>query len=282
MQGIVSHADSATAIRPRVLPVVRYPGGKQRLLAFLNEFLPKQDGISGRYMEPFVGGASVFLHLRPRRAILADLTSELIDLYKGIRKAPLSVWKKYRSFGDTKDEYRRVRSMDPSQMELADRAARLLYLNRTCFKGNWRHNAKGEFNIGYGGQSRRWVVTRDYLSAVSRALRYASLRCSDFEPIIENAVEGDYLFLDPPYLPGQKQLVHDHYSWIRFTFSDHERLANALRRCADRGVRWAMTTSGHRDVLALFRGFRVRKIPQRGPRANGSGEVLILAHGGGQ
>jgi len=265
----------------KVVPVLRYPGGKQRLLAFLSRILPRRETIEGRYVEPFVGGASVFLHVRPRNAVLSDSNAELIDLYRAIKRDARGVWERYRVFGNTKRDYYSARGLDPTKLRQTDRAARLLYLNRTCFKGNWRHNSKGQFNIGYGGQSRRWVIGLEYLKAVSSALRSASIRHSDFEPALEDCQAGDFVFLDPPYLPGHRELVHDHYAWQRFTFEDHRRLAVSLRECASRGVRWCLTTSSHPDVLGLFRGFDVHDIPPRGQSQSRSGEIVILSKGGG-
>jgi DNA adenine methylase len=246
------------------------------MLRFLTPFLPAREQIRGRYIEPFVGGAAVFLHLQPHTAILSDSNEDLIDLYRGIRADPEAVWHTYASFGSTKEEYQRVRSLDPSQLDLVPRAARLLYLNRTCFKGNWRHNSKGQFNVGYGGQSRRWVITEDYLLAVSAALRRAQIRCSDFQPVIESSSAGDHLFVDPPYRPAQRELVNDHYTSRRFTHDDHRRLAVALKSAAARGVTWCMTTSAHQHILALFEGFHTRPIPAR-RHPEDSGEVLVLS-----
>ena len=250
------------------------------MLRFLSRFLPDRDDIRGRYVEPFVGGGAVFFHVQPTRAILSDSNPELIDVYQGIRDDPSGVWEKYRSYGSTKKDYDRVRRLDPSQLGLSERAARLLYLNRTCFKGNWRHNSKGEFNIGYGGQSRRWVITEDCLLAACRALRCAQILCGDFEIVIDSCSNGDYLFLDPPYQPGKSQLVNDHYGWRQFALTDHERLATVLRRCVQRGAAWCMTTSAHPDIVRLFEGFETREIPTRTRASSSSGEVLILSHGG--
>lgn len=251
------------------------------MVRFLNRFLPKAVEIKGRYVEPFVGGGAIFLYLQPSRAILSDVNVELVDLYKGIRGDPIGVWETYAAFGNTKDEYKRVRSLNPLQLNLTQRAARLLYLNRTCFKGNWRHNANGEFNVGYGGQARRWVVNEHCLKAVAGALAPADLQCSDFEPIIDRCEKGDYLFVDPPYRPGERDPINSHYGWKQFAFEDHERLAVALTRCAKRGALWCMTTSAHPDILSLFRGFLTLEIPPRKRGITNSGEVLILVGGGG-
>ena len=264
---------------PSIAPVLRYPGGKQRILKFLSAYLPPAGSIGGRYIEPFVGGASVFLHVEPHRAILSDSNAELIDLYRGIKLEPLSVWRTYASFLDTKDEYIRVRRINPRWLNLAERTARLLYLNRTCFKGNWRHNSNGHFNIGYGGQSRRWVINLEYLSSVSKALASTEILCSDFEGVIELCKRGDFIFLDPPYSPGQKELINDHYVSKHFSFSDHERLASALWRASQRGARWCMTTSGHPAIIGLFRSARI--VSMRTRRDNGLETTEVLVIGGG-
>ncbi len=250
------------------------------MLNFLDGFLPSPAEISGRYVEPFLGGGAVFLHLRPRRALLSDHNSDLIDVYKGIKHDPLGVWRRYVGFGSTKRDYFRIRDRDTATLAVVQRAARLLYLNRTCFKGNWRHNGSGRFNVGYGGQSRRWVITRAYLTAVSRALSRARLICDDFESVIEDCTSGDFIFVDPPYRPGERDLVHAHYKANSFRFGDHERLARTLTRATRRGVHWCLTTSAHPDVLRLFEGFRVENVPCRSESS--ATEAVVLSQGGGQ
>lgn len=231
---------------------LRYPGGKQRFLSYIRDFLPPREDIKKRYVEPFVGGGSVFFDLAPTQAILSDINADLIDLYKGIRRSPRKVWKIFHGIPGTKQAYYEIRDADVKGRDLAWQAARVLYLNRTCFKGMWRHNSSGQFNVGYGGQDRRWVISEDSLLAVSSLLKQASLKCADFERVIEDCDEGDYIFLDPPYLPGKRELVNEHYFSSQFTFEDHIRLAKALQRASQRGVRWCLTISSHRDIIKLF------------------------------
>jgi len=259
---------------------LRYPGSKRRMLSFLGQYLPSGETIKGRYIEPFVGGGAVFLYQKPRAATLSDINQELIDLYRGIRLDPNGVWKIYSGFGRTKREYWRVRKMNTPRL-LVERAARTLYLNRTCFKGMWRHNRDGQFNVGYGGQSRRWVIDRQTLNKVAHALRHAKLLSSDFEIIIDEANEGDFLFLDPPYRPGERELRNDHYAYRKFIFNDHLRLAAALQRANHRKVSWAMTTSAHRDIVRLFPHQTIVPMPfgtgpQPGTLLRNPREILIL------
>lgn len=271
--------------KSKQLTVIRYPGGKGRLISFLSQHFPLANKISGSYIEPFVGGGSVFFHIHPKRAILADLNGELIDLYRGIRSNPGKVWRIYRSLPTTKKGYNQVRKLKHVDLDLPNRAARTLFLNRTCFKGMWRHNSSGEFNVGYGGQARRWVISRKDLFLVARALRNVKLRCSDFEFIIDQANSGDYLFLDPPYRPGEREQLHDHYVGKEFTFTDHQRLARCLKRADNRGVAWSMTISSHPEILGLYKRFNIQSIPRGTGRKIGvlvenSGEVLISNHNG--
>ena len=267
------------------LRFLRYPGGKQRILDFLLKYLPDRDHIKGRFVEPFVGGGAIFFALNPKKALLADVNPELIDLYRGIRRHAEVVWEKYRGFPSSKKGYYKIRGLEHDDLSLAEKAARTLFLNRTCFKGMWRHNSSGQFNVGYGGQDRRWSVDSDGLITVGSMLRRTVLRCGDFEDVIDECTPGDYLFLDPPYRPGEKDMPHDHYAWSFFRYVDHERLAKCLRAATKRKVKWAITTTSHADVLKLFRGNYTIALPrgtggQPGLLAKNTGEVLIRNHEG--
>lgn len=258
---------------------LRYPGGKSRMLEFLIQHLPSSSAITGKYVEPFVGGGSVYFSIQPKKAILSDANQDLVDLYLGIQKDAKNVWKNFIRFGKTKTEYFRVRDIY-SPRGLTQKAARVLFLNRTCFKGMWRHNSSGNFNVGYGGQDRRWVINQENLLQVKKAIRRAKLLCSDFEEIIDNAKEGDFIFSDPPYRPNEKEQLHSHYVGKKFTFDDHIRLSKALKRATKRKVKWALTISAHPEILALYRGSCIIKIPRGtgrkpGSTVNDSGEVLI-------
>ncbi len=261
---------------------LRYPGGKRRLLVFLKDHLPSPEGIKGYYIEPFVGSGAVFFYLEPNKSLLSDANPELIDIYKGIRYSPKKVWKLYEKFGSTKKDYKNIRDQIKEE-KVIGRAARMLFLNRTCFKGMWRHNREGRFNVGYGGQSRRWVISETDLLVTCKQLRKARVTCNDFEKTIEGATKDDFIFLDPPYKPNEIEFTNSHYIWQKFRFEDHQRLAKTLRRARKRGVKWAMTTSAHPKILALFHGCYVIKIPKGtgslpGIMTKNSGEVLISSY----
>lgn len=265
-----------------IMNFLRYPGSKRRMLEFLRPHLPTAATLQGRYVEPFVGSGAVFFMLGPSQALISDVNPDLIDLYRGIKQSPEAVWDRYCTFGSGKAEYRRIRDAVSPEL-LVDRAARVLFLNRTCFKGMWRHNQDGKFNVGYGGQDRRWVISLDDLIAVALALRKAELRCCDFEEVVGNCSAGDFIFTDPPYQPGERELANDHYVARRFSFEDHRRLASVLQNAKRQGVAWALTTSAHPDIVELFTGNQIIKVPRGTGRTPGttiinSGEVLIASY----
>ena len=260
---------------------LRYPGGKSKLLFFLANLLPQSDRIKGRYVEPFLGGGSVFLYVQPERAVLSDLNRELIDLYRRIRNYPHRVWETFVGFPSGREAYYKIRDEEYEDESLYYRAARTLYLNRTCFKGMWRHSPSGSFNVGYGGEERRWVITHDSIVELSRRLRKATLVHSDFEPILDQCSDGDFIFLDPPYKPGEKEMSEAHYINGKFSFEDQVRLSRKLKEIArENSVNWLMTNSSNHEICELYNDFNVVKVPVGtsnviGVSTNNSKEVII-------
>jgi len=262
------------------LHFIRYPGGKQRITGQIVPYLPKSKSIKGRFVEPFLGGGAVFFLLEPQHAILADINTELITLYNGIRLYPLEVWDIFKSFASTKEAYYQIRDTKIEHEDIAYKAARTLYLNRTCFKGMWRHNAQGQFNIGYGGQSRRWVIDETSLLEVSNRLQNADLLCSDFQPVIGTCNPEDFIFVDPPYRPGERELLHSHYVYNKFSYNEHVRLASVLHQATKKAIKWALTVSSHPDILRLYRENRIITLSKGtgkrpGILINNPAEVLI-------
>lgn len=261
-------------------PFLRYPGGKQRQLFFFEHLLPIGSQILGTYIEPFVGGGSVFFHVNPKSALLSDKNQELIDLYICIRDYPDEIWKLYSQFPTTKKGYYEVRDNPVDNLDTLQRAARTLFLNRTCFKGMWRHNSQGKFNIGYGGQDRRWVISKERLYEVSEHLSRAKLECCDFELVVNKCKEGDFLFLDPPYCPGEKEQHNLHYTFDSFSFEDQKRLHTSIKKATKRGVSWVMTNSSDSEIVNLYENFSLFYIKKGtgglpGILTEDAGEIVI-------
>lgn len=260
---------------------LRYPGGKTKLIKFLFKYLPSKHELKGNYIEPFVGGGSVFLSIKPNNAILSDINNELIELYKGIKNYPKNVWNTFSSFPEGKKAYYQIRDEKYFNKPLYYRAARTLFLNRTCFKGMWRHSPDGKFNVGYGGEERRWAITYENIIELSKLFKKVKLSISDFEETLNDTNNGDFIFLDPPYKPGQKELEESHYSYNKFTFNDQIRLSKKIKEISlKKDVKWIMTNSSHPEIYNLYSNFNIIKIPKGtgdriGIHTYNSKEILI-------
>lgn len=252
-------ATDATPVPPRPRPILKWAGGKQALAARL---LPSFASGFDRYFEPFLGGASVFLALRPERAVLCDRNAWLIETYRAVRDRPDEVARELSSLRNTREEFLRLRALDPATLDPARRAAQLIYLNKTCFRGLFRVNRSGRFNVPYGGYDRR-TFDRANLEAFADALRGVDLRAGDFETGLAGITARDFAYLDPPYhrLGGYSDF--NRYTDEPFGESDHARLASACRELDRQGVRWALTQSDTALVRRLFAGFRVQEIDAR-------------------
>lgn len=243
------------------------------------QHLPDSKDIIGRYFEPFVGSGAVFFSVNPNKATLSDINPDLIDLLVGIKNHPKGVWKIYQSFGGSKRDYEKIRG-NLKLEKIEDKAARILYLNRTCFKGMWRTNKQGQFNVGYGGQDRRWVINEQNLVDVALALGSATIKCGDFEDTIKLAKGGDFIFVDPPYKPGYKYETNSHYVDKAFDVDEQQRLAGVLQWATKNNIYWAMTNTSHRDVVKLYSGCFKLKLPTGTGNLPGllverPGEILI-------
>lgn len=233
-----------------LLPFLKWAGGKRWLVGNHSELFPRQ---FDRYFEPFLGAGSVFFHLQPRVAILSDLNADLIQAYKGIQKdwRGLQSSLKYRQKAHLADPdyYYRIRSKNPT--DDTQRASRMIYLNRTCFNGIYRVNREGHFNVPRGSK-KDVVLESDDFESISKLLKRADIRVSDFESTIDEAGDGDFVFADPPYTVQHNYNGFIKYNEVLFSWWDQQRLAHALRRAARRGAEIICTNANHKSVRSLY------------------------------
>lgn len=242
---------------PNVLPFLKWAGGK-RWLARSSLF--PTPARYGRYVEPFLGGAAVFFHLGPRKAILSDVNRDLIQLYVVMRDEPhkLRVEMEQHQRQHSAKHYYEVRARVPDEEVKA--AARTLYLNRTCWNGLYRVNRRGEFNVPIGTKSLVVSADEDF-NEYSSMLKRAKLLVADFEETIDICVEGDFLFVDPPYTVRHNKNGFLKYNESMFSWDDQLRLHRALKRAAARRVKIVVTNADHESLRSLYeRGFRYDKL----------------------
>lgn len=231
-----------------ILPFLKWAGGKRWLSSALSPVISKCDGT---YFEPFLGSAAVFFHSRPARAVLADVNAELIECYQIIRDDPTAVERDLEKLAlkDPAVSYYEVRGEKPETASA--RAARFLYLNRTCWNGLYRVNLRGEFNVPRGTKTKIILPTDDF-TLTSKSLRTAEIIVSDFESVISRAKRGDIVFADPPYTVTHNLNGFIKYNQKIFSWADQERLATALIEAAGRGATIICTNADHPSVTNLY------------------------------
>ena len=177
------------------LPFLKWAGGKRWFASTAASLLPTS---YERYIEPFVGSGALFFHLQPSRAILADLNEELVATYNIIKKSPNKLLDRLSIHNQNHDEnyYYQLRAENPESK--LDRAARFIYLNRTCWNGLYRVNKKGIFNVPIGTKS-DILFDGDNILRASKTLAETSIVAQDFEKTIGSGTSGDLIFVDPPY-----------------------------------------------------------------------------------
>jgi DNA adenine methylase len=240
-------------------PVVKWAGGKQGIAAQLVKHFPAR---FDRYYEPFVGGGSVLLTLAPVRAVIGDLNDWLLDTYEAIRTDAGQVTRILDGLKNTKEEYLRLRKIPPAKLDLFHRAAHLIYLNKTCFRGLFRVNRYGQFNVPYGQYDRRYYDPEN-IRAVAVALENVEIRRCDFEICLADVTDQDFVYLDPPYYKLGGYSDFNRYTKDQFRKNDHVRLGAVCRELDARGVRWAVSNSDTALVSELFAGYRVVRIDNR-------------------
>jgi DNA adenine methylase len=232
------------------IPFLKWAGGKRWLVRGYADIFPEQ---YKRYFEPFLGAGSVYFYLRPANAVLTDINAELISAYLGIRadwqKIQSSLLYRQRAHKEDPNYYYRQRARSP--VNALEQAARLIYLNRTCFNGIYRVNRSGQFNVPKGTKD-RVVMDSDDFEAMSKLLLSADIRVSDFEQTIDEATDGDLVFADPPYTVLHNYNGFIKYNEVIFSWKDQERLAKALERALKRNVKIVSTNANHESVRQLY------------------------------
>src|SRR5216684_842587 len=254
-------------------PFVKWAGGKTSLLPELLKHVPRP---VRRYHEPFVGGGALFFAVAPRRAVLSDANGELIHCWRQVRDDVHGVLDALSAHVYERSRFEAVRALDPSRLRPAERAARFIYLNKTCFNGLWRVNRAGRFNVPFGRYKNPRFNDPSALISASHALRGVEILHATFEQALLRASPGDFVYLDPPYDPVSPTASFASYTADGFGWEDQKRLAYSCLLLNRRGVRFLLSNSATPRIRELYRGFKQRMV--RAPRfinskADGRGRV---------
>lgn len=267
-------------------PFLKWVGGKRQLLDELRSRV-KLTRPHGRYHEPFVGGGALFFDLYGQgqlgrsKAFLSDNNPRLIEAYEGVQRnveQVIALLEQHQA-AHCEEHYYRVRATVPDDKIAC--AARLIYLNRTCFNGLYRENSKGEFNVPMGRYKNPLICNAPNLRAVSAALRRAQIFKGHFTSILDRAEAGDLVYFDPPYDPVSKTANFTSYHRDPFGEDAQRSLADVFRRLHHRGVKLLLSNSDTPLIQELYAPYTVetvmacRRVNSRADKRGEVREVLV-------
>ena len=266
------------AILVQAKPILKWAGGKTQMLG---DLIPKVPTSYGRYIEPFFGGGAMFFALQPENAVVADSNPELINMYRQVADHVDDVINYLKEYENTSEMFYAVRSLEWTSLPKAEAAARTIFLNKTCFNGLYRVNKQGRFNVPFGKYKNPKICDEDGLRAASEVLKKAEILCGDYLLVLEHyAQPGDFVFLDPPYLPTSEYSDFKRYTKEQFYEEDHVELAKMIMTLHERGCHVILTNSNHPLVHELYAPFTIDVIQtKRYISCNGStrkGEDVIV------
>lgn len=264
-------------------PIVKWAGGKTKLLPELLAKMPKK---YGTYYEPFAGGAALFFNVRPERAVLGDMNADLVAMYTAVKANVEEVIRRLTFYANAhdKDFYYLVRDKWNKGDLVAnsfERAAAFIYLNRTCFNGLWRVNKQGAFNVPMGDYKNPKIVDADNLRAAAHALRNVALRTGSYIDTLEDVRAGDFVYLDPPYDETFNSYTSD-------GVFDQQTLAMAVELLAERGAHIMLSNSDTTLVRELYSTYHLELVQcGRAINSDGAGrgsvsEVIVTIPGTGR
>jgi DNA adenine methylase len=266
-------------------PFLKWAGGKSQLLPQLRSLLPPPDSFA-RYHEVFLGGGALFFELSRSEAHLTDLNAELVACYRAVRDDVEAVISALLEHRYEKQHFYEVRAWDPATLNAPERAARMIFLNKTAFNGLYRVNSGGRFNVPFGRHKNPLVCDADNLRACSAALASAELEVADFSTVVTRAQRGDFVYFDPPYVPVSGTANFTSYSAGGFSWEDQRRLADVLRALSKKQVKWMLSNSDAPQLRELYADFRLlevaatRRINSRADGRGKIGEIVVLNYAG--
>lgn len=240
-------------------PVVKWVGGKRQILHEITKYIPEH---FSTYYEPFVGGGAVLFKLQPKKAVINDINGELINVYEVIRdnvEELIKTLKEMDKYKHDKDHFLRIRELDRdkkkyNELTSIERAARVIFLNKTCYNGLFRVNSAGEFNVPFGNYKNPNVVNEITLRAVSNYFNQANIKitCNDFANVLKKARKGAFVYLDPPYDPVSDTSSFTGYDKGGFDQNEQIRLKKVCDNLHSKGINFLLSNSATDFIKDLY------------------------------
>ena len=262
-------------------PILKWVGGKRQLLS---EIIPLINKKYSTYVEPFVGGAAVLFELQPKKAIINDLNSELINVYKTIKKTPEELIEKLKehAHNNTEDYFYTLRSLDRESnyemMTNVEKAARIIYLNKTCYNGLYRVNSSGQFNTPYGKYKNPNIVNEVTVRAISKYLNESKIKITqgDYREVLKGLRKGSFVYLDPPYMPISTSSSFTGYTENGFSYEEQVILKNECDKLREKGISFLQSNSDCYEIRELYKDYEIKTVKAKrniNSKANKRGEI---------
>lgn len=245
---------------------VKWAGGKRQLIDQFKPLFPRK---FNRYLEPFVGSGAVFFYIiqnfKPKEIILSDINEELINAYKIIKTdvekliIELKQHKEYH-LAKGKPYYLTIRATNPKDLPKLERAARFIYLNKTCFNGLYRVNSKGQFNVPMGAYKNPSIVQEEKLRLASKLLKNVKLKVMSFEKVLTLAKKGDFIYFDPPYYPLKNKNSFTNYTKDSFMEKEQEKLAEVFINLDRKGCLVMLSNSDTKFIKDLYHKYNIKLV----------------------
>lgn len=250
---------------PLVLPILKWVGGKRQLLDSIEPLIPK----CSTYYEPFIGGGAVLFNRQPDKAVINDSNSELINVYLTIKNEPKALIEKLKEHKDnsSEDYFYSIRALDRDKeafenMTNVERAARIIYLNKTCYNGLFRVNSAGEFNSPWGRYTNPNITNETTINALHTYFTKANItiKCGDYREALKGIRKGAFVYFDPPYMP-----ISSSASFTGYTaggFGEEEQIA--LKEQCDilnaKGIKFLLSNSSCPFIEDLYKDYIIEHV----------------------
>jgi len=255
-------------VKINVPTFIKWAGGKTQLLSQFEPFIPND---FNSYVEPFIGGGAMFFCMKknfePNNIIISDNNEELINVYKTVQNdlEELLVLLQGHKNNHSKEYYYKIRSTLVEDLSLLERAARFLYLNKTCFNGLYRVNSKGLFNVPIGSYKNPNIVNEKNLREANKSLDGVTIKLQPFENSLEDVKPGDFVYFDPPYYPLSKTANFTSYTKNAFLEEEQNKLADVYHKMDQLNCKLMLSNSDTPFIHNLYssNGYRVEKVQAR-------------------
>ena len=268
-----------------VAPVLKWVGGKRQLLDVFDDLFPKH---INSYCEPFVGGGAVLFHLQPQTAYINDINKDLILVYETIKNNVEELITTLSEYKNESDFFYSIRDWDRNKEKFnsltnIERAARIIYLNKTCYNGLYRVNNSGEFNSPFGNYKNPNIINAPVLRAVSDYFKKADIYFSakNYSEILSSISKETFVYFDPPYDPVSSTSNFTGYTKNGFNREEQVRLKENCDELNKRGIKFMLSNSSTDFIHNLYSGYNVttiqakRMINSIGSRRGDVDEVVV-------